>query len=131
MDKIDKLIEENEDKTLFLAMQAQGISPERKKELQGSVAKMKSAAKTGLKNSVAGAIGGGIGGGIVGGLPGAAVAAPLMGAAVGLGRGVGTYVNIKKAVEMSPADIKKYVKKAEAKWGTEISKIMKEAGGKI
>ncbi len=131
MDKIDVLIEENEDAQMARALQAHGMTAKRKKELQDSTAKMKSAAKSGLQMGGLVGAASAIGGGLSGGPLGALASGGLMGTLVGVASGANAYRNIKKIVDMPPKDVKKYVKEAETKWGKELTKAMIEAGGTI
>ncbi len=114
-----------------LALQAQGVSPERLKELQTVGGRLGAAGKTGLQMGALGSGVGALSGALSGGLPGAALGAATLGAGFGLGGGLGSYYNLKSLSNMSPEDIQAHAKAAEDKYGSQYSESLRKAGSAI
>jgi len=131
INKIEMLIEEASMREINLALQAQGVSPERMKALQGVGAKLKNAGKEALVMGGVGGLAGAAGGGATGGVPGAIFGASTMGLGIGLGSGIGTYLNHNSMSKMSPEDVKRFAKEGESQYGKEYVLAMRKAGSNI
>ncbi len=125
------LLEETSNRQMSLALQAQGVSPERLKALQTTGGKLKSASAYGSILGAAGALGGALGGGLGGGPSGALAGGLIMGPIMGLGATGGQYLNLRDISKLSPQDIKKRALEAEKKHGSEWAEAMRNFGKKL